>query len=318
MNNAKLGLFVLAGLLFLIFSLYMIGRNRSLFGSTISLSVKFYNVNGLVAGNNVRYAGIDVGTVDQIKLIDDTTVLVTMLIDKELQSYISQNAIASIGTDGLMGNQIVSIKSQPGNAPAITPGGLIQSRIPVETDEMLHTLNRTNENIAAIVRNLKEITHKLNSSNSLWTILSDSTIVKDIKNIIATIRLAGTNTARLTQDASDMMTGLKKGKGLANALFTDTLLVNQLQSSLNEMHRASKDLSLTATQLKKTVDGSANGQGVLGVLLSDTVTANQLRQIITNVEQGTDKFNEDMEALQHHFLFRGYFKDKEKKAAKQK
>lgn len=318
MNNAKLGLFVLAGLVFLIFSLYMIGRNRSLFGSTISLSARFSNVNGLVPGNNVRYAGIDVGTVDQIELINDTTVLVTMLIDKKTLPYISENAIASIGTDGLMGNQIVSIKSQPGKASAITPGSLIQSRIPVETEEMLQTLNTTNDNIAVITRNLKEITRKLNNSNSLWTILSDSTITQDIKKTIGTIRQAGINTARLTQDASDMVIHLKQGKGLANVLFTDTILTYQLQSSLSEIHQASKDLNLTTAQIKKTIDGAAHGQGTLGVLLSDSVSANQLRQILFNVEQGTLKFNEDMEALQHHFLFRGYFKDKEKKEAKKK
>ena len=81
-DNIKLGLFVFAGLLFLIFSLYMIGRNRSLFGATFSLSARFNNINGLVPGNNVRYSGIDVGTVDKIELINDSSVLVIMLIEK--------------------------------------------------------------------------------------------------------------------------------------------------------------------------------------------------------------------------------------------
>jgi len=318
MDNAKLGLFVMAGLVFLIFSLYMIGRNRSLFGSTFTISASFSNVNGLVSGNNVRYSGIDVGTVDRIELINDTVVHVSMLLDQDVRQHLRQNAIASIGTDGLMGNKIISIKSQPGDAPIITDGGFIQSRIPVETDAMLQTLNTTNENIATISRNLKEITRKLNSSHSLWTLLSDSLIVTDIKKSVSTIRQAGINTARLTDDASELVIKLTEGKGLASALFTDTVMTHQLKQSLSQIQKASEDLGQTTEQLKKTMDNASRGKGTLGVLFSDTATANQLRQTILNIEQGTDKFNVNMEALQHHFLFRGYFKDKEKKAEKER
>ena len=155
MDNAKLGLFVMAGLVFLIFSLYMIGRNRSLFGSTFTITASFSNVNGLVPGNNVRYSGIDVGTVDRIQLINDTVVHVSMLLDQDVRQHIRQNAIASIGTDGLMGNKIISIKSQPGDAPIITDGGFIQSRIPVETDAMLQL--RHGDQLARYVRLLAQL-----------------------------------------------------------------------------------------------------------------------------------------------------------------
>ena len=75
------------------------------------------------------------------------------------------------------------------------------------------------------------------------------------------------------------------------------------------LYKAAQQLMLCKTNLFASLAGRSH---------SDTVTANQFRQIILHVEQGTVKFNEDMEAWQHHFLFRGYFKDKEKKAAKQK
>ena len=87
------------------------GSKQNLFGSTFSISANFYNVNGLMQGNNVRYAGIDVGTVESITIINDTSVKVVMVIEKKIQPYIKKNALASIGTDGLMGNKLVNINS---------------------------------------------------------------------------------------------------------------------------------------------------------------------------------------------------------------
>lgn len=317
-DNVKLGLFVFAGLLFLIFSLYMIGRNRSLFGATFTISARFSNVNGLVPGNNVRYSGIDVGTVDQIELINDSSVRVTMLIDKSARGHIRTNALASIGTDGLMGNKLISIKSMPGQADAVEDGDEIQTRKPVETDEMLQTLNTTNDNIAVISRNLKEITTKLNSRNSLWNFLSDTLIVQDMKKAVRSIREAGANTVRFTDEAARLVHNLESGQGLANKLFTDTTMTRQLRSSLSEIQKASQDLSVTTAQLKETIAKAGEGKGTLGVLLSDTAAANNLRRTLKNVEQGTSRFNENMEAMKHNWLFRGYFKDQEKKAAQEK
>jgi phospholipid/cholesterol/gamma-HCH transport system substrate-binding protein len=315
-NNLKLGVFVFAGLLFLIFSLYMIGRNRNLFGSTFTLAARFNNINGLVAGNNVRYSGIDIGTVDRIELINDSSVRVTMLIDKSARGHIRKNALASIGTDGLMGNKLISIKSMPGRSEPVKDGDEILSRKPVETDEMLQTLNTTNENIAVISGNLREITNKLNSRNSLWNFLADTLIVVDLKKAVRSIRDAGTNTVRFTDNAAKLVHKLETGDGLANTLFTDTTMTRQLQVSLSEIQKATKDLSATTTQLKETIAKTGQGEGTLGVLLSDTASANNLRRTLRNVEQGTSRFNENMEAMKHNWLFKGYFKDQEKQSEK--
>ena len=139
-DNAKLGAFVLAGIIFLIFTLYMIGKNRNLLGSTFTVKAEVNNVNGLVPGNNVRFKGIDVGTVKSIDIANDTLIYVTMTIDESMKPYIKQNALASIGTDGLMGNKLMNINSQPGPALSVEEGSIIQSRKPIETDEMLRTL----------------------------------------------------------------------------------------------------------------------------------------------------------------------------------
>ena len=71
-KNIKVGVFVLIGTGLLIIALYLIGTKQNLFGSTFELQAKFKNINGLMPGNNVRFTGIDVGTIKSITIITIT------------------------------------------------------------------------------------------------------------------------------------------------------------------------------------------------------------------------------------------------------
>lgn len=307
-DNAKLGLFVLAGVLFLVFSLYMIGRNRNLFGATFTISAYFRNINGLVAGNNVRFSGIDVGTVKSIAVENDTSVRVIMIIDRKMRSHIKTNSLASIGSDGLVGNKLVNINSVGGPAAAIEDGGVIASMLPVETDEMLRTLQTTNRNIAVITENLKDVSVRLNGSSTLWNILADTVIVRDLKAAASHFNQAGANTEMATGDARHIIRELSNGKGLVNSIFIDTALRNNLEHSVKGLQRTSQSLEVAASQLKEVTYNLRDNKGSLGVLLSDTVTSQKLRKSIANIEQGSGRFSENMEALKKNFLFRKYYR----------
>ena len=91
-RNIRLGVFTLAGTVFLISALYFVGNKQNLFGSTFSINARFHNVNGLMRGNNVRFGGIDVGTVESVEIINDTSVNVVMNIETDVQPYIKKNA----------------------------------------------------------------------------------------------------------------------------------------------------------------------------------------------------------------------------------
>ena len=303
---------VIAGMVFLILMLYMIGKNRNLLGKTFTLKAMISNANGLVPGNNVRFKGIDVGTVKDITVENDTAILVTMVIDEKIRPYLKRNAVASIGTDGLMGNKLININSQPGIANPIEPNDVISSRKPVETEEMLRTLNTTNNNIEKITHNLYEITVKLNSSKSLWTLLSDTIITQDLKVAIRDFKEAGSNTATLTEKAKTLVNKFETGDGVASKLFTDTLLSKQLAASLHEIQNASTRASGMMKDLQEVVDGLKHGEGTAGLVLSDTSLRDKLFKSALHIEQGTDRFNQNMEALKHNFLFRRYFKKLEK------
>jgi phospholipid/cholesterol/gamma-HCH transport system substrate-binding protein len=316
-DYAKLGLFVLAGVLFLLLMLYMIGKNRNLLGASFGLTAVVNNVNGLVPGNNVRFRGMNVGTVRSIELANDTAIYIHLYIDKRMQPFIKKNAVASIGTDGLMGNKLLNISPQPGPAALVEDGDFLYAHSPLETEEMLRTLQATNHTLHKIGENLYEVSHKLNTSAGLWTLLGDTMLANDLQEGVADFRRAGAHTADLSLTARNYVRQLDNKAGLAYKLFTDTAYAQQLAGSLLEIEQASKQASLTVEELKGVVGELKEGEGTAGMLLTDTLMRNSLIRSALHVEEGTDLFSQNMEALKHNFLFRSYFRKQEKKQKKE-
>ncbi|HEU5292865.1 MAG TPA: MCE family protein, partial [Cyclobacteriaceae bacterium] len=222
----------------------------------------------------------------------------------------------SIGTDGLMGNKLININSASAPGEPIEVNDILMSRKPVETDEMLRTLSTTNNNMERITNNLYEISVKLNSSKSLWTLLSDTTVTQDLRSAVVSFKKAGANTAEVTAHANKIVTGLENGNGPVYKLFSDTTLSNQLTYSVQQIQVASRETSSMMKDLKRVVDGMKQGDGTAGLILSDTSLRQSLFNSARNLEQGTQRLNENMEAMRSHVLFRGYFKKLEKQEKK--
>jgi phospholipid/cholesterol/gamma-HCH transport system substrate-binding protein len=311
-KNMRVGLFVMAGTLFVIFAMYFIGENQSLFGSSIKISAQFYNVNGLMPGNNVRFGGINIGTVDDIAIINDSSINVIMVIKDDSKIFIKENAIASIGTDGLMGNKLVNINSVNASAPNIKDGSVLQTLKPLETDEMFRTLNRTNEDIAIIVKNLKSISTRINNPNSFWSVLSDTAIADNIKSSIANINLASRRTVTITDDIHDILRRANSKNGTLGALLNDTTLNYNLNITMQNIKNASDSFIHISNQLSIFSKRMNHRNGAISTILMDTNFAKNMNQSLENIKNGSDGFNENMEALKHNFLFRKYFRKKER------
>jgi phospholipid/cholesterol/gamma-HCH transport system substrate-binding protein len=311
-KNTTVGLFVLAGALFLVFSLYLIGRNQYLFNSPFTLYAVAKNVNGLVPGNAVRFLGMDVGIVKSIEVANDTEIYIAMQIDNGIKPYIKKNAVISIGTDGLMGNKLIEIKPQVGDSDAVNDGDFIQSVTTVDTDELIKRLDSTSFFIAKFSANLYEITEKLNDENSLWTLLSDTTFTRDLSGSVAALHRAGSNSAELTETAKDMFQKLEQGNGIVSRVFMDTILSQQLSVSLSQMEQTTNNTLLIMNDLKKITASIRLGEGTAGLLLSDTLLRSHIAKSTLYLEQGTNSFQQNMEALKSSFLFRKYFRKLEK------
>jgi phospholipid/cholesterol/gamma-HCH transport system substrate-binding protein len=318
-NNIQLGSFVIIGLVFLLVALYLIGKNRNLFNQTFEINATFYNVNGLMKGNNVRFSGIDVGTIKRVDIISDTSVKVTMIIEKSVHPFIKKNSLAAVGTDGLMGNKLVNISnsSHPSNK-IIEDGEMLESVKPVETDDMLRTLDQTNINLYQITNDIKKITEKLSNNNSIWSILMDTTVALNVKQSISSIRLTARNTTTFTNDLNLLLQDIKDGKGLAGSILHDTATSLKFNASVQQLQEASQKAYQVTSDIKQLTEKIKRGEGGAGVLLSDSAFSGDLKMSMRNIQQSTNHFNQNMEALKHNFLFRGYFRRQEKELRKAK
>ncbi len=311
-GQVKSGLFMVAATVLFIAGLYYIGNKRNMFGSTFRISALFHNVNGLMTGNNVRYAGIDVGTVGKISILNDTAVKVEMIIDQELRQFIRKNAVASIGTDGLMGNKLVNINSVNIPSPPAVEGDMLASLNPIEADEMVRTLHTTNQNLAVITGDMKKITNRISTHNTLWSLLMDTVVASNVKEAIADIRAAGNNSVAVSGDLSFLMQNIRNGKGTAGKILADTSLAGQLEGTIAALKMISERSILITGEMNKMIDRVKRGEGNAGALLMDTSFVYKLNATLDSIREGAGGFNQNMEALKQNILLRGYFRKQEK------
>jgi phospholipid/cholesterol/gamma-HCH transport system substrate-binding protein len=187
--KARLGLFVLAGIIIFVLAIFLIGRQKNLFDPVFRLSTAFYNVSGLQVGNNVRFSGIDVGTVERIILINDSTVKVDMIIKKSVQQFIKSDGEAPIGSEGIVGDRIIVITQGSSEAGSVKDKEYIFSVEPVETDAIITSLAITAVNFEMISGELAEIMFNINQGNgTLGRLIQDSTIAENINRTIINLR----------------------------------------------------------------------------------------------------------------------------------
>ena len=320
-NNVKLGVFVITGLCFLVLLLYMIGKNQHLFGSNYVLKARFENVQGLKAGHNVRYGGIEVGTVKKVAILNDTAIEVSLLIDDKMKKIIRKNAIVSVGTEGFVGNKVVNIVPGKGVSEFAEEGDELCSRRAVDTDEMLRTLSKTNDDIGAVADNLKTTISNINNSEALWELLNEKALPRDIRLSALNIRLATARAANMINDLHALVADVRNGRGSLGAILTDSSFALSLRRAVEKMEGVGKradTLTAEINQFVASVKSDVNsGKGVVNALLKDSTVTRKLSQSLDNIERGTDAFNQDMEALKHNFLIRGYFRELEKQKLKQ-
>ena len=283
-SNAQLGVFIIIGLAFLLIALYLIGSNQNLFDQTFEVHANFYNVNGLTKGNNVRFSGIDVGTIKKVEIISDTSVKVTMVIKNSVHPFIKKSSLASVGTDGLMGNKLVNISnSSHASGEMVSEGDMLVSIKPVETDAMLRTLDMTNQNLFQITSDLKRITQKIKNSNSLWSLLMDSTLAKNVKQSISNIRSTTQNTSTFTNDLNFLIQDIKNGKGVAGTLLNDSTSTLHVKNSIHQLQLTTEKALLVTSDIKLLTDKLKKGEGGAGVIMSDTIFAKDLKKSMKNI-----------------------------------
>ncbi len=308
-ENLKLGIFVVLGIALLLVASYLIGSRQNMFGDTFPLSVVFKNANGLQGGNNVRFSGIDVGTVNEIEMVNDTTIRVHMIITKKMQQHIKKDATATIGSDGLVGSMIINIDPGKGSAGLVAPGDELQSFSKVATQDMMNTLNVTNENAALLTEDLLKITRQLTlGKGTLGILLNDTTMAANLGRTLVGLKNTSEQANETISELNSIIGNIDFEESTAGVLLTDTVSAGKIRNVIANLETSSIEIKEMSKDLNSVVGEIKGGKGVINYLATDTLLVDQLENTMRNVDQGVERFNENMEALKHNFLTRGYFK----------
>lgn len=315
-QKIRLGLFVIIGLLIFILAIYYIGDKQKMFGKTNHLETVFNNVNGLQLGNSVRYSGISVGTVRGIEMINDTTIRVDMIIDKAIFPYIKKDAVATISSDGLVGNMIISISPGKGNEPSVEPGDEIPSNNRIRTEDMMNTLSVTNKNAAKLTANLLKITNEIiEGKGTLGLLLNDTLMSKDLRETMRYLKSTTKKTSETVTKIDKLVTSLDKSDNVVGVI-KDPAVANKIKNMVTNLDQSTIELNKVISHLDATILNLKDGKGTINYLSNNPELVQKIDSTMTNINNASYKLNQNMEALKHNFLFRGYFKKQEKDKAK--
>jgi phospholipid/cholesterol/gamma-HCH transport system substrate-binding protein len=263
-----------------------------------------------------------------------------MLIEEDARKYIRKNAIASIGTDGLMGNKLVNIENGTGKAALIEDGDIIQTASSTEIDALISNLSTTSgdlsdvmkqlkkiisdsamnripvaiEDISATALNLKKISGKLDGSDALWNTLSNQQLADNLTAAVSDIRKTGQQASILVTDLSQVVKSIEAGEGTVGMLLSDSISAQKIKMAISNIQRLSDTLIYVSGDLKQITRKINNSDGAVGTILTDTLFAGQLKETMTHLKNSSISLEQNLEALKSNFLFRRYFKKKEKEA----
>jgi phospholipid/cholesterol/gamma-HCH transport system substrate-binding protein len=312
-QQVKLGAFVFAGVALFLVSVFFIGSENNIFSRTYDVSAVFKNVEGLTEGDNVWLSGVKIGTVTEVTIAEQGKVVVNLSIKTNQHQFITRDATASVGSDGLVGNKIVVIRPGISQQP-VNEDDTINTHSPTDTQELFNIAKDVGENTRSLTADLNVITKRINDGKGIvGEFLNDGEVAKELRKTISSLRQTGDNTAKLSHELHALLVDMRTGNGLLPTLISDTAYAASFKGTMANINKVSVSAGDAAKELEQLTTKMNSKDNALGVLLSDSLFANRLRNTMTNTEKATLKLDENMEALQHNFILRGYFRKQEKR-----
>ena len=295
-NNLKLGLFVSAGLILFVVGIYYLGKMQNLFQSNLIIYSEFQDVKGLQTGNNVRYMGINIGTVMGISILNDSTVLVEIGIDEEVGQFIRKNAQIEINSDGVMGSKILTIHSGNPEAGYIDNNDKIKSFNSVNAEEILNELQYTANLTRNAAKNLLEITDKMNTGTGDFAkLINDDPLIQNIDKLSADF-------GQLTLQAESILKKVNEGDNDFATLLNHNNLTNKLNGTLSNTDTASVFLKAASKEFLLTAKSLNQGKGIIPKLLHDSIFSSEVDTTLYKANQAINKMEETAESIENSWI----------------
>lgn len=312
-RSSLLGLFITIGLCMFAAGILTLTGQRHLFTPSIRVVTVFDDVQGLQAGANVWFEGMKVGTVRRLSFDSRRQVRVEMDIDRSAGQYIRRNARATVGLDGLIGNRIVVLQGGTEDVTAVSEGAMLPGGRQ-EGSDILGTLGESSRNLVRITGDLREVVRKVDSGGgTVGRLINDGSLAAGMQRLVDRMNRAAFDLQQSSSDIRTFSASLNNKSGLAARLVNDTTLFSSLLATAASINAAAAKASAAMDTAYRALGSLNDTSRPVGMLLGDRETATDLRATIANLRKSSLELSEDLEALQHNFLLRGFFRKKQKK-----
>lgn len=311
------GLFVFIGLIILVAGILVMGTQQNRFSKNILVKTYFHDVKGLKVGNNVWFSGVKVGIIKEIAFEGVENVRVMMSIQEKDSQFIRKDAVATLGSDGLIGNAIISLVGGNAQTPEIKNGDVLKSGPSGGMDQMMGMLQENGANLSVITKNFATLSQSMvDGKGTVGALMTDDAIANNLKQTTTSLNMIMTDANKAVSNLVSLTNKLNSNQGLIHELSTDTEVFESLRASAAQLQGVTQTANALMENLNKTSSRLNDKDNALGVLTNDPAAAEEIKQILKNLNTSTSKLDQNMEALQSNFLLRGFFKKKAKEAEK--
>jgi phospholipid/cholesterol/gamma-HCH transport system substrate-binding protein len=274
-SQLKVGLTVLAASITLGVLIFLMSGTGGVFTSKIQLKSYFDNANGLRVGAPVRLAGVDIGNVTGIRVVEErsrqlTPVEVTMKVNTKYRFNLRKDSLTLLSTAGVLGETYIDIDSSQARGPQVRDGDVLPSREVPDFSDMVRSGQSTLQNMDALLKRLDRIIAFVESGQgSVGKLIYDPTLYNRLNSTVS--------------EFQGLVNRVAEGKGTLGKLFSD-----------DELYRKA---NVTVDKLNVVIDDLNAGKGSAGKLLKDPALYDNANQTIANVKKLTDDVNAGKGAL---------------------
>ena len=311
-NPARLvgiGVFVLGGLLLFTVGLFMIGDRQMAFAKKVTIFAEFKKITGLQPGGIVRVSGARAGAIQRIipPSAPGGRFRVQFDIIEELHPLVRLDSIASIETEGLVGGNYLGVGSGTEASPAAVAGATIGSKEPFEIAELMQQMGDTIVKVNATIQTVNDSIDEMKADVQRAVVSGADTIDvahKLLLDVSGDLKAMAANGVRLSGDAAQIGETIRKGEGSLGKLVNDDELYVRTTNVAKQAEEIATGARQVVEQARSTLAGFQSKDGpVEGMAAS-------LKQTMDDARKAMSAFAENMEALKHNFLVRGFFKDR--------
>jgi len=311
------GLFVLVGLVILVAGILVLGTQQNKFSKNVLVSTHFKDVKGLKVGNNVWFSGVKVGIIKEIGFEDVENVRVVMSIEEKSSSFIRKDVVATLGSDGLIGNAIISLVGGTESFPSIEDGDEVRSGPGGGMEQMMSLFQENGDNLREITKNFAILSAQMvEGKGTVGALLTDDAIANNLRQTTASLTQIMVDVQKAMNNMVALSNRLNSDQGLIHDLTTDTAVFASFRQSANQLNDITREANAMMANLNQVTERLNEKNNAIGVLTNDPAAAAEIKQILKNLNTSTHKLDENMEALQSNFLLRGFFKKRAKEEAK--